>query len=248
MKLNYLRATYWWLYAVCISHQCCGLGTSPLPAAKLILSKLTAEYVKSLQTRPFVTNIATASSLSVLSDSISQHFERSKAADGSSTGVVDSGKQSGSATVSRKPGHSFYRSLCMSIYGAVVYGWLIIYWFKFLNWLVPVEGMTMLKALKKVFINQLVMSPLLNSLFFTYVIFTRDLVSPIKDKIATWKLKMQRDLVPTMARSCVYWGIAQFINFYYISVLYGKEFQLLYTNTAFVLWTTYVSYIGYRRN
>jgi hypothetical protein len=38
-------------------------------------------------------------------------------------------------------------------------------------------------------------------------------------------------------------GIIQFINFSYIRTNY----QLLYTNSAFVIWTTYIAYIGFQK-
>jgi hypothetical protein len=38
-------------------------------------------------------------------------------------------------------------------------------------------------------------------------------------------------------------GIIQFINFSYVRTNY----QLLYTNSAFVIWTTYIAYIGFQK-
>ena len=122
------------------------------PAANLLSS-----YVKLLSTKPMVTNVVTASALAVLSDSISQKAEKLQVQTKSGTNESPPPQQ-----------HSWYRSLCMAIYGATVYGYLIIYWFKLLNFLVPQEGITRAKVVLKVCINQLVMSPLLNSLFFTW--------------------------------------------------------------------------------
>jgi hypothetical protein len=93
----------------------------------------------------------------------------------------------------------------MSAYGAVVYGWLITYWFKFLNHIVPQEGITFALIIKKVFINQFFMSPILNSMFFTYVTITRDLTSSFDQKMKQVVSKLKRDLLPTIKRSCVYW-------------------------------------------
>ena len=123
------------------------------PAANIISS-----YVNLLTTKPMVTNVVTASALAVLSDSISQKAE---------TFQVQT-TMNESTAIPPSPQHSWYRSLCMAIYGATVYGYLIIYWFKLLNFLVPQEGITRAKVVLKVCINQLVMSPLLNSLFFTW--------------------------------------------------------------------------------
>ena len=55
--------------------------------------------------------------------------------------------------------------------------------------------------------------------------------------------KLDQDLVPTMKRSCVYWGSVQLVNFLYVP----QRFTLLYTNIGFLIWTVYVSLVGYRQ-
>lgn len=199
---------------------------------KRLIFSLSTEYSKSLKLRPLLTNVLTASSLCVVSDSISQAFERSKA-----NAISRNDAQDAVQT------HSWYRSLCMSIYGATVYGWLITYWFKILNHIVPQENITFALVLKKVTINQFFMSPILNSLFFTYVTATRDMTSTLRQKLAQIEKKLKKDLIPTMKRSCVFWGIVQTVNFSVISTTY----QLLYTNTAFVIWTTYIAFVGFQK-
>lgn len=157
-------------------------------------------YSKCLQAQPLITNMITASGLCVFSDSISQYFERLKEVDDIKKGAVLV-----SQPIENSPKHSLYRSFCMSAYGAVVYGWLITYWFKFLNHLVPQEGITFYLILKKVFINQFFMSPILNSMFFTYVTVTRNLTSSFDQKMKQVVQKLKRDLIPTIKRSCMYW-------------------------------------------
>ena len=137
---------------------------------------------------------------------------------------------------------SLYRSLCMSVYGAVVLGWFVSQWFQFLNNLIPRDGITIGRVILKVFINQLIMSPFLNSLFFGYVIFTRDFTSTLTQKYTLLNKKLQVDLLPTIARPCVYWSIVHLYNF----LILPTKYQLLYTNSAFLLWTTYLSLVGYR--
>lgn len=223
-------------FLICLANICGSKAlTIPLTLPKSLLLSISSKYSGCLLTHPLLTNVVTASSLCVLSDSISQSFERLN-----QQRKVDSltGK-----TESAGLGHSWYRSFCMSVYGATVYGWLITYWFKFLNRLVPQENITFALVLKKVFINQLFMSPLLNGMFFTYVTVTRDVTSTMSQKIQQIKLKLSKDLLPTIKRSCVYWGIVQFVNFSYIATRY----QLLYTNSAFVVWTTYIAFVGFRK-
>ena len=207
-----------------------------------IIGYLCEGYTRSLHVQPLLTNIATASALSVVADGISQSIEISGSKKAQSSRSEDPDPSIGVETIASTK-FSAYRSFCISVYGGLVYGWLISYWFKFLNFLVPQQGITFSKIALKVAINQSVMSPGLNSLFFAYVIFVRDLVTPLNVKLQLLKKKLAADLVPTMLRSCLYWGTVQFFNFAYIPTNY----QLLYTNIAFVMWTTYVSFIGYKK-
>jgi Mpv17 / PMP22 family len=211
--------------------------TFSLSSPRTITLAISREYSKCLQAQPLLTNVITASALCVLSDFISQSFERSKA-----NASCESDRMLGKTT-SSVPRHSLYRSLCMGVYGATVYGWLITYWFKLLNSIVPQENITFLLVLKKVTINQFFMSPILNSLFFTYVTLTRELKSNLSQKIRSVKIKLGKDLIPTIKRSCVYWGIIQTINFSSVPTSY----QLLYTNSAFVVWTTYIAFVGFQK-
>ena len=211
--------------------------TFSLSSPRTITLAISREYSKCLQAQPLLTNVITASALCVLSDFISQSFERSKA-----KASFESDRILGKMT-SSVPRHSLYRSLCMGVYGATVYGWLITYWFKLLNSIVPQENITFLLVLKKVTINQFFMSPILNSLFFTYVTLTRELKSNLSQKIRSVKMKLGKDLIPTIKRSCVYWGIIQTINFSSVPTSY----QLLYTNSAFVIWTTYIAFVGFQK-
>jgi hypothetical protein len=223
-----------------VQSQVTALSLSPSLPKSLLLS-LTKEYSKCLQTQPLITNVLTASALCVFSDSVSQYYERSK--EKSAVIKITTSEVSPLSVSVSVPKHSWYRSFCMSIYGAITYGWLVTYWFKFLNHLVPQQGITFPLVLKKVTINQFFMSPLLNSMFFTYVTLTRDLTSSLKEKIKQVPIKLKKDLIPTIKRSCVYWGVAQTVNFSFVTTRY----QLLYTNSAFVIWTIYTSFIGFRK-
>jgi hypothetical protein len=211
---------------------------------------LQKSYLHSLKTAPLLTNMVTASILSVCSDCVSQSIELSSfrnKVEGTTIveGPVSVSHQNNNEDNKKKISRgqfSFYRSLCMSVYGAFVLGWFVSQWFQFLNNLIPRDGITIGRVILKVFINQLIMSPFLNSLFFGYVIFTRDFTSTLTQKYTLLNKKLQVDLLPTIARSCVYWSIVHLYNFLILSTKY----QLLYTNSAFLLWTTYLSLVGYR--
>ena len=192
---------------------------SPLAALRPVVSL----YCAALNKNPIATNCATAAALSVASDAIAQSVER--------RGSTDSTKK-----------HDTSRSLWMALWGFIMSGLMIHYWFIFLNGLFPVEGLTLVGALKKVMVNQLVMSPGLNGLFFTFATYTRgDVVGG--DKKAFLGRKLATDLLPTIKRSCVYWGTVQLVNFLFVPT----TFSVLYTNFGFLIWTTYISLVGYRK-
>lgn len=129
-------------------------------------SLVKSAYISSLSTRPMLTNCATAGVLSVCSDFVSQNIE------------ISNQKRLSTSLTKVKSGYtklsfSFYRSFCMFSYGFFVLGWFVTHWFSFLDYLVPTQGITFPKALKKIAINQICMAPILNGFFFAYVIFTR---------------------------------------------------------------------------
>ena len=191
-----MRGVITLLFGVLLCKRAVSLHHVLVSSLKQPVTNILSSYVNLLSTKPMVTNVVTASALAVFSDSISQKAEQLQ---------LQSTNSNTPSQQQQQQQHSWYRSLCMAIYGATVYGYLIIYWFKFLNMIVPQEGITRAKVVLKVCINQLVMSPLLNSLFFTWVCCTRDLTSTWPEKIAQTKLKLSRDLIPTIKRSCAYW-------------------------------------------
>ena len=81
----------------------------------------------------------------------------------------------------------------MSVYGAVVSGLFVTKWFQLLNQMIP-PPMNPARLVWKVFVNQFFMSPLLNTLFFSWVVLTRDGFGPISTKMQTLKEKLQKDL------------------------------------------------------
>lgn len=195
------------------------------------LQSLVALYQQSLGAHPLLTNALTASALAVSSDAVSQRFEREKAK-----------ALAPSHSPAPLPAHSFYRSATMAVYGAAVFGGFVSWWFGLLNGWFPRQGMTLARILKKIFVNQLFMSPFLNVLFFAWVVFTRDLDSDLRQKRAVLSRKLSADLLGTIQRSCVYWTAVHLANFSIVPPAY----QLLYTNAGFFVWTIYLSYVGYR--
>lgn len=187
-----------------------------------------ALYKQALAARPLITNMVTAGSLSVLSDSITQRAE----------------KDGLSSTSSSMGPYNYYRSATMFVYGFLIGGGFVSLWFKILNrWIPTNASSSLLLVVKKVFVNQVIMSPILNSMFFTWVGLTRGgLDTTMKDKRELIVNKITNDLVPTMKRSCFYWGIVNIANFWVVS----QRYQLLFTNVGFVLWFAYLSFVGYK--
>ena len=185
-------------------------------------------YKQALAAKPLITNMVTAGSLSVMSDSITQKAEK--------MGTDPNNAESHS--------HNYYRSATMFVYGLFVSGWFVSEWFKILNRWIPTDASSnLLLVIKKVVVNQICMSPILNSLFFIWVGATRGgLDTNIQDKTELILRKITQDLVPTMKRSCGYWGVINIANFSVIP----QRYQLLFTNIGFVLWFAYLSFVGYR--
>lgn len=221
-------------------------------------------YRSLLQTHTLKTNIITASLLTVTSDAITQSIERF----GMSKSLVEKfpssssslSSKSTSRLISTEQKHDYYRSFTMLLYGGAVFGAFVTYWFKFLSWLVPVTDFA--SVVRKVLVNQVFMSPFLNALFFTYVILTRNTTSTSTstsgttkkydkinnnksntNKIQLIKKKLATDLLPTIYRSCVFWITLNLINFRFVK---ANE-QVLVTNLGFLIWTIYLSYIGFKK-
>lgn len=199
-----------------------------------------------LATHPLKTNMATASILSITSDAIAQSMERRKLRQQGPGLVLQPKAQAHAvqpkAQVHAVPRHDYQRSLAMGFYGATVFGAFVCEWFKLLSWMCPTTPGDWGSILRKVGVNQLFMSPFLNALFFSWVTFTRNPLSPLSTKLTTLKSKLAQDLLPTILRSCVFWTIWNLGNFSKV----GAKWQVVVTNVGFLSWTVYLSLVGYR--
>ena len=187
-----------------------------------IAERAITSYTQALATAPLATNAASAACLAVFSDSVAQNL----------------------AAEARASPFDLERSAWMAVWGALVSGVTIFYWLRWLGVLFPQAKTSAVQLLGKVFVNQIVMSPSLNAGFFAFVIWTR---TPPRLAITARKgqallAKYRVDLLPTCLRSCLFWSVVQTINF----SLLPARFGVLFTNAAFVLWTTYLSLISNR--
>lgn len=189
------------------------------------LSRLSTAYSAALTASPLVTNVATAAVLCMAADGASQTLECRRA----DVAVP----------------HSYPRTAWAAVWGGVICGWMLHHWFYLLGTLWPAADTSNRALLGKLLTNQLVMSPVLNAGFFTFVVITR--VPPVLrmplDKRRLLGGKIRQDLPPTILRSCCFWLCVQTANFRLLPVAW----QTGSTNAAFLLWNTYLSTIGYSR-
>lgn len=187
-------------------------------------------YVNLLAIHPLKINMATASALTMTSDAIAQSIERRKARRSQGLAFVE-------------PRHDFHRSLSMGVYGATVLGAFVSEWFKVLSRFCPVTPGDWVSIVRKVGVNQVVISPFLNALFFAWVTFTRNpLSTTLSTKLSMLSQKLQKDLLPTYIRSCAFWVIFNLMNF----GLVEAKWQVVVANVGFLAWTVYLSHVGYR--
>ena len=150
-----------------------GLANPTLPT-------LLARYTGLLATAPLATNSVTAAGLSVVADGIAQSVERS----GSAVAAASS--------------WDFERSAWMAVWGAVVSGAALFYWFALLTRLWPGARTSWAQLVGKVCTNQIFISPVLNGGFFAFIILTR--VAP---KL-TFGLDKRRELMRKVCACVVY--------------------------------------------
>ena len=185
-----------------------------------VLGNVARSYTLALDARPLLTNCITSSCLAVTADGIAQRLDVA-------TETWDT-----------------ERTAWMSVWGWLVSGVVFYVWLQLLNSMFPRAATSVLQLAGKVSFNQLVMSPMLNGGFFTFVIVTR--VQPrgrmpaakremLRDKLA-------RDLLPTIARSCTFWGVVQSVNFRFVPL----RLQVLFSSSAYLVWQTYVSWVANR--
>ena len=211
-----------------------GLRGGALLSMSSLLGGAFGAYRAALTSAPITTNVVSAAALSLLADSTAQTVERRLAASPSSAAPAAS--------------HTAFwdvrRSASIVVWGALVSGFSLYFWFRLLARLFPRAATSTAQLVGKVALNQLVMSPSLNAGFFSYVVFTR-VEPPLRFTAAKRAIlleKLRRDLPTTIRRSCYFWSVCQTINFRLMPLVW----QTLWTNVCFLIWTTYLSWIGFR--
>eukprot|EP01029_Cantina_marsupialis_P005083 TRINITY_DN15418_c0_g1_i1.p1 TRINITY_DN15418_c0_g1~~TRINITY_DN15418_c0_g1_i1.p1 ORF type:complete len:186 (-),score=31.94 TRINITY_DN15418_c0_g1_i1:121-678(-) len=171
------------------------------------------------QTRPFAFNIISTSVLSFFGDGIAQQFDSDE-------------------------GYSLKRGLRMGLFGMLVSGPPMYCWFKYINQ--KIVGRSMRDVMKKVLLTQSVVSPIMNSTFFGYIEFWKQIDAEVfdtKDMIESYRARIKGDLIRAMSISTGFWIPAQMVNFKFTP----SFLQLPVTAVYNVIWCAIISYIGYRK-
>lgn len=170
------------------------------------------QLVKIVSSKPLLSNMVIASGLSIAGDGLSQCIEISR------------DKWAGVKPESRNKEFSpLQRSLAIAVFGAIVNGGFLTWWFGLLNKAIPAKDIK--TVILKVGVNQAVLSPTLNTLMFLYIILTKDKRS-LSQKWNDFQRKLAADLFPTIKRSLYFWGTIQCINFSFVPV--GEFFKSAY--------------------
>ena len=184
------------------------------------VTALPRAYGAALASSPMATNIVTAAGLAVAADAVAQKLT----GDGADW--------------------DFARTFWMVPWGALVSGYAMVKWFTFLGGLFPDAATSAIELVKKVFVNQMVLSPGINAGFFAFVILTQ--VPPIaRMSGANWselKAKLKKDLWPTFMQGNLYWSCVQTLNFKVLPA----SLTVLSTNVAFLIWTAYLCIVANR--
>lgn len=169
---------------------------------------ILAWYQKRLETYPVLTKAFTSSLLMAGSDALSQI-------------IVNLGKS--------KKHFEFRSTAAFSLFGFVVSGPVIHYFYKYLEKYVPRKQH--LGFLKKVIIDRLLFGPP----YLFLILYFHALVEGYSPRLAAQRvMAMYRS---SFFKNLIYWSVIQVVNMYYIPV----DLQILYTNLAALVWNTYLA-------
>ena len=177
-------------------------------------------YMQAVHAAPLSTNAATAGFLTVLSDKIAQRLDK----DPSRKGV---------------------RRSAWALMWGVLCSLLLTPWYEALDRAFPLARASWSQLAGKLAVNQAVVAPGLNALFFCYVIYTQ--VSPALRMTSVKRkqlvAKLHGELPATILRSAAYWTVMQAINFRMLP----PELTVLWTMCASVVWSSYLAFVAHRR-
>lgn len=254
------------------------------------LGRVWRGYVALLQRRPYATNIATAGVIGGAGDILAQRIEwwRAKAVareeiegrvasslaahgdsaradaerDGLLRRVEQRERQLAEAAGAWPHWLNAQRVGVVSLWGFTFGGAPMVAWYRALDRMVPVHPPTLRSVLTKVVVNQTTASPVMNSLFFGFVIFWGRVVGldtglarkkgagaeeeqqllSVSEALLQWKEKLRQELWPTTVRAGMAWGPAHVVNFFFVP----GQFRVLFLSCGLVFWTAYLSIVGHK--
>ena len=186
--------------------------------ASFAMWRVWRAYTSILQSHPIRTTTATASCITVAGDAIAQKIEASQEHCIASWDTA--------------------RTAQMFAWGGVWMGAPQLAWFRWLHslpfGLVP-----------KLAIQLAVMPPATVTLFFGYTEAGKSIQG--KAPWETWRsrysLRMHKEAPTTVAYATMFWAPVQAFNFWRVPL----QFRPLYLNCMMVVWTTYLSIVGFKR-
>ena len=183
-------------------------------------------YRASLASRPFTTNVLTAVGTMFAGDSIAQCVEL------------------------RRGNHTYspLRTAVACVWNGLIFTPTFHVWFRYLDRIFP--GAAVGPSLKKVLVNQIVLSVPINAAFLSYTaVVERAVVSggdsggdnsvPLVSKVRGQLVEKLPDI---FYYSCVLWLPVNFANFMFVA----PPFRVLPTIAASVVWTTFLSLSAHR--
>ncbi|XP_067643153.1 mpv17-like protein [Eurosta solidaginis] len=121
-----------------------------------------------------------------------------------------------------------------AVMGTAVYAPSLYAWYKWLDGTFP--GTARRIIVKKLAIDQFVLTPYLLTVFYTGMAIMERAEDPFKE--------LREKFMPTFARSCMFWLPAQTVNF----VLVPPRFRIIYMGICGFLWVNILCWIKRQRN
>ncbi|XP_047315442.1 PXMP2/4 family protein 4-like [Impatiens glandulifera] len=170
-------------------------------------STLVSWYLGMVKTRPVLTKSVTSALIYAAADLTSQ-------------------------TLISTETYDVVRTLRMGVYGLLILGPTLHYWFNFMSRILPKRDM--ITTFKKMFLGQAVYGPCMTVVFFST---NAALQGESRGEIIS---RLKRDVVPTMLSGIMYWPFCDFLTFKFFPV----HLQPLVSNSFSYLWTIYLTYMA----
>eukprot|EP00039_Didymoeca_costata_P021846 m.345567 g.345567 ORF g.345567 m.345567 type:complete len:204 (+) comp26743_c0_seq1:266-877(+) len=199
------------------------------------LRRLWGTYTGLLASHPLQTNTVSAGVIGFFGDCAAQAIEQRQ-------------------TQSKSLKIDWIRTWKVASWGFLAGGVPLFYWFRFLDRKFPLTAVgkrsqqDVINMLKKTAVNQIFAATLNNGGFYCWIVFCDRQLRPEKHENVTFKEEathsLEKKMPPTMKRSFLLWGTAHLFNFWFLP----PQYRVLFNSTGQVLWMTYLSITGHKRD